>query len=126
MKQRILVIDDNPINLKLALCVLEMEGYLVDQAADAEQALAFLRDTVPDLIFVDISLPGMDGLTLTRKLKAEDRFKHVPIVALTAYAMKGDRERALDAGCDGYIAKPIDTRAFAAQAAVYLQRAVTG
>lgn len=126
MKQRILVIDDNPINLKLALCVLELEGYLVDQAADAEQALAFLHDTVPDLIFMDISLPGLDGLTLTRKLKAEDRFKHVPIVALTAYAMKGDRERALDAGCDGYIAKPIDTRAFPAQAAVYLQRAVTG
>ncbi|MFC5581226.1 response regulator [Rhodanobacter terrae] len=126
MKQRILVIDDNPINLKLALCVLELEGYLVDQAVDAEQALVFLRDTVPDLIFMDISLPGMDGLTLTRKLKAEDRFKHVPIVALTAYAMKGDRERALDAGCDGYIAKPIDTRAFPAQAAAYLQRAVTG
>jgi len=126
MKQRILIIDDNPTNLKLALCVLELEGYRVDQAVDAEQALVFLRDTVPDLIFMDISLPGMDGLTLTRKLKAEDRFKHVPIVALTAYAMKGDKENALNAGCDGYIAKPIDTRAFPAQAAVYLQRAGCG
>jgi CheY-like chemotaxis protein len=126
MKQRILIVDDNPTNLKLALCVLELEGYLVDQAVDAEQAMIFLRDTVPDLIFMDISLPGMDGLTLTRKLKAEDRFKHVPIVALTAYAMKGDKENALNAGCDGYIAKPIDTRTFPAQAAVYLQRAGSG
>lgn len=121
MTQRILVVDDNPTNLKLAMCVLELEGYLVDQAIDAEQALIFLRDIVPDLIFMDISLPGMDGLTLTRMLKDQDRFKHVPIVALTAFAMKGDEERAREAGCDGYIAKPIDTRAFPAQVAGYLR-----
>lgn len=121
MTQRILVVDDNPTNLKLVMCVLELEGYRVDQAIDAEQALAFLRDIVPDLIFMDISLPGMDGLTLTRKLKDQDRFKHVPIVALTAFAMKGDEERAREAGCDGYIAKPIDTRAFPAQVADYLR-----
>jgi CheY-like chemotaxis protein len=121
MTQRILVIDDNPTNLKLAMCVLELEGYRVDQAIDAEQALIFLRDIVPDLIFMDISLPGMDGLTLTRMLKDQDRFKHVPIVALTAFAMKGDEERAREAGCDGYIAKPIDTRAFPAQVAGYLR-----
>lgn len=121
MTQRILVVDDNPTNLKLVMCVLELEGYRVDQAIDAEQALAFLRDIVPDLIFMDISLPGMDGLTLTRKLKDQDRFKHVPIVALTAFAMKGDEERAREAGCDGYIAKPIDTRAFPAQVAGYLR-----
>ncbi len=121
MTQRILVVDDNPTNLKLAICVLELEGYRVDQAVDAEQALIFLRDIVPDLIFMDISLPGMDGLTLTRKLKDQDRFKHVPIVALTAFAMKGDEERAREAGCDGYIAKPIDTRAFPAQVAGYLR-----
>ncbi|WP_447733932.1 response regulator [Rhodanobacter soli] len=121
MTQHILVVDDNPTNLKLVMCVLELEGYRVDQAIDAEQALAFLRDIVPDLIFMDISLPGMDGLTLTRKLKDQDRFKHVPIVALTAFAMKGDEERAREAGCDGYIAKPIDTRAFPAQVAGYLR-----
>ncbi|TPG10144.1 response regulator [Rhodanobacter glycinis] len=121
MTQRILVVDDNPTNLKLAMCVLELEGYRVDQAVDAEQALIFLRDIVPDLIFMDISLPGMDGLTLTRMLKDQDRFKHVPIVALTAFAMKGDEERAREAGCDGYIAKPIDTRAFPAQVAGYLR-----
>jgi CheY-like chemotaxis protein len=121
MTQRILVVDDNPTNLKLVMCVLELEGYRVDQAIDAEQALVFLRDIVPDLIFMDISLPGMDGLTLTRKLKDQDRFKHIPIVALTAFAMKGDEERAREAGCDGYIAKPIDTRAFPAQVAGYLR-----
>lgn len=121
MTQRILVVDDNPTNLKLVMCVLELEGYRVDQAIDAEQALAFLHDIVPDLIFMDISLPGMDGLTLTRKLKDQERFKHIPIVALTAFAMKGDEERAREAGCDGYIAKPIDTRAFPAQVAGYLR-----
>jgi len=121
MTPRILVVDDNPTNLKLAMCVLELEDYQVDQAVDAEQALVFLRDIVPDLILMDISLPGMDGLTLTRKLKDQDRFKHVPIVALTAFAMKGDEERAREAGCDGYIAKPIDTRAFPAQVAGYLR-----
>jgi len=121
MTSRILVVDDNPTNLKLAMCVLELEDYQVDQAIDAEQALVFLRDIVPDLILMDISLPGMDGLTLTRMLKDQDRFKHVPIVALTAFAMKGDEERAREAGCDGYIAKPIDTRAFPMQIAGYLR-----
>jgi CheY-like chemotaxis protein len=121
MTRHILVVDDNPTNLKLAMCVLELEGHRVDQATDAEQALAFLGDVVPDLILMDISLPGMDGLTLTRKLKEQDRFRSVPIVALTAFAMKGDEERARDAGCDGYIAKPIDTRAFPAQVAAYLR-----
>jgi two-component system, cell cycle response regulator DivK len=123
MTQRILVVDDNPTNLKLAMCVLELEGHRVDQAIDAEQALVFLRDVVPDLILMDISLPGMDGLTLTHKLKNQDRFRNVPIVALTAFAMKGDEERAREAGCDGYIAKPIDTRAFPAQVASYLRGA---
>ncbi|MDW2981081.1 response regulator [Rhodanobacter sp. KK11] len=123
MTQRILVVDDNPTNLKLAMCVLELEGYLVDHAVDAEQALVLLHDIVPDLILMDISLPGMDGLTLARRLKTQERFKNVPIVALTAFAMKGDEERAREAGCDGYIAKPIDTRAFPGQVAAYLRGA---
>lgn len=123
MTPRILVIDDNPTNLKLAMCVLELEGYRVDQAIDAEDALIFLGNNVPDLILMDILLPGMDGLTLTRQLKEQERFRHVPIVALTASAMKGDEERAREAGCDGYIAKPMDTRALPAQIAGFLRGA---
>ncbi|HEY4038401.1 MAG TPA: response regulator [Burkholderiaceae bacterium] len=106
----ILIVDDNSINLKLASHVLESAGFVVEGAKDAEQAQQMLDQMLPDLILMDIALPGMDGLTLTRKLKADPRFKHVPVVALTAFAMKGDDRRALDAGCDGYIAKPIDTR----------------
>jgi CheY-like chemotaxis protein len=110
MSACILVVDDNPINLKLASDVLEMEGYAVLRAVDAEEAQETLKHTVPDLILMDIALPGMDGLTLTRKLKADNRLKHIPVIALTAFAMKGDEQKASEAGCDGYITKPIDTR----------------
>ena len=110
MSTRILIVDDNPVNLKLATDVLEMEGYAVEKAVDAEQAQEMLKSATPDLILMDIALPGMDGLTLARKLKADARLKHVPVVAMTAFAMKGDEQKALDAGCDGYIAKPINTR----------------
>jgi CheY-like chemotaxis protein len=119
----IFVVDDNPINLKLACDVLEFEGYTVGSAADAEEAQEILEHTLPDLILMDIALPGMDGLTLTRKLKADPRMQHVPIVALTAFAMKGDDQKALAAGCDGYITKPIDTRKLAQQVASYLRHA---
>jgi CheY-like chemotaxis protein len=117
----ILIVDDNPTNLKLASQVLEVEGYLVDLATDAEQAQELLLHMTPDLILMDIALPGMDGLTLTRKLKADAKLKHVPIVAMTAFAMKGDEQKALDAGCNGYITKPIDTRKFPQQVAAYLR-----
>jgi CheY-like chemotaxis protein len=122
MTIQILVVDDNPTNLKLASDVLEMEGYSTVQAADAEEAQKMLAQTTPDLILMDIALPGMDGLTLTRKLKADEKFKHVPIIALTAFAMKGDDQKALDAGCDGYITKPIDTRKLAQQVAECLRK----
>lgn len=112
MSARILVVDDNATNLKLATRVLEIEGHLVDQAADAEQALAYLQGCVPDLILMDIFLPGMDGLTLTRLLKADPRWHAIPVIALTAFAMKGDEQKAREAGCDGYVTKPIDTREF--------------
>lgn len=112
MSARILVVDDNATNLKLATRVLEIEGHLVDQAADAEQALAYLHGCVPDLILMDIFLPGMDGLTLTRLLKADPRWHAIPVIALTAFAMKGDEQKAREAGCDGYVTKPIDTREF--------------
>jgi CheY-like chemotaxis protein len=112
MSARILIVDDNPLNLKLASDVLESQGFAVDQARDAEDAQSILKERLPDLILMDIALPGMDGLSLTRLLKADARFAGVPIVALTASAMKGDHEKALAAGCAGYITKPIDTRSF--------------
>jgi CheY-like chemotaxis protein len=118
----ILVVDDNPTNLKLASQVLEVAGYQVDQAEDAEQAQELLQHMTPDLILMDIALPRMDGLTLTRKLKADEKLKHVPVIAMTAFAMKGDDRKALDAGCDGYITKPIDTRKFPQQVSAFLRR----
>lgn len=108
--ERILVVDDNPTNLKLVSDLLQWSGYQISNAMDAEHALELIRQTPPDLILMDIALPGMDGLTLTRKLKADDATKDIRIIALTAFAMKGDEQKALDAGCDGYISKPIDTR----------------
>ncbi len=120
MSAKILVVDDNPINLKLVSDVLEFEGHDILKAVDAEEAQIVLADTLPDLILMDIALPGMDGLTLTRKLKADERTRHIRIVALTAFAMKGDDQKALGAGCDGYITKPIDTRKFPAQVAAFL------
>jgi CheY-like chemotaxis protein len=117
---RILIVDDNPVNLKLAASVLDFEGYQILEAGDANQALALIPQTPPDLILLDIALPGMDGLTLTRQLKADPATRPIPIVALTAFAMKGDAEKARGAGCDGYITKPIDTRKFAGQVAEFL------
>jgi CheY-like chemotaxis protein len=110
MSATILVIDDNPTNLKLVSELLECEGHQIFRAVDAEEAMVVLAGNLPELILMDIALPGMDGLTLTRKLKADERTRHIRIIALTAYAMKGDDQRAFDAGCDGYITKPIDTR----------------
>jgi CheY-like chemotaxis protein len=105
----ILVVDDNPQNLKLARVLLSIEGYEVRTAADAEEALRILESFAPRLILMDLQLPGMDGLELTRRLKADPARRGIIVIALTAYAMKGDREKALAAGCDGYVSKPIDT-----------------
>jgi CheY-like chemotaxis protein/nitrogen-specific signal transduction histidine kinase len=116
----ILIVDDNPTNMKLAANVLEDAGCKVAKAGDAAEALALLATIVPDLILMDIAMPGMDGLTLTRKLKADKRYRRIPIVALTASAMKGDDAKAHDAGCHGYITKPIDTRRFATQVFAFL------
>jgi len=117
----ILVVDDNPTNLKLAVDVLECAGYTLHRAVDAEQALLVLQHARPDLILMDIALPGMDGLTLTRKLKSEPATKDIRIIALTAFAMKGDEQKAREAGCDGYITKPIDTRLLPVQVAGWLE-----
>jgi CheY-like chemotaxis protein len=113
MPPRILIVDDNPINLRLASDVLENAGFTIERATDAEQAQVLLEYVLPDLILMDIGLPGMDGLTLTRRLKANPRFKSIPVIALTAFAMKGDDSKAIEAGCEGYISKPIDTRTLA-------------
>jgi CheY-like chemotaxis protein len=122
---RILVVDDNPTNLKLVSDVLEFDGYQILKAVDAEAAQNLIRESLPDLILMDIALPGMDGLTLTRLLKNDPRTRHVTIVALTAFAMKGDDQKAMAAGCDGYITKPIDTRKLSGQVADYLAHART-
>jgi CheY-like chemotaxis protein len=108
----ILVVDDNPANAALASFLLQKSGYQVRTASDAGEALAVVNTFAPRLIVMDIQLPGMDGLTLARQLKADPRTRDIVIIALTAYAMKGDDERARAAGCDGYVSKPFDTRAF--------------
>lgn len=122
----ILAVDDNPTNLKLVADVLRFEGYCIVTATDAKEAQAVVQHSPPDLILMDISLPDMDGLALTRKLKTDKETRHIIIVALTAFAMKGDGERVIAAGCDGYITKPIDTRKLPGQVAVLLQRGFGG
>jgi CheY-like chemotaxis protein len=124
MTQSILVVDDNPSNLKLFKYLLALPGYVVSTAANAEQALGVLGQLVPDLIIMDLQLPDVDGLTLTRQLKEDPRMRDVPIVAVTASAMKGDEERARAAGVDGYMSKPVEKRAFRAMVASYLERGV--
>jgi CheY-like chemotaxis protein len=117
----ILVVDDNAVNLKLARVALNCEGYVVPTATDAEDALRLLASFTPSLILMDIQLPGMSGLDLTRRLKADAATKHIVILALTAYAMKGDEAKARAAGCDGYIAKPIDVASLPAVVARYIE-----
>jgi CheY-like chemotaxis protein len=117
----ILIIDDTPVNLRLTRILLVNEGYKVLTAASAEEGLELLRSDHPQLILVDIQLPGIDGLEFTRRVRQNPEMNDVSIVALTAFAMKGDEQKALDAGCDGYITKPIDTRALGARIREHLQ-----
>jgi CheY-like chemotaxis protein len=116
----ILVVDDNPLNSKLTKLLLLRNGYTVETAADAETAIEVLKTFEPRLILMDLQLPGMDGFELTRRLKSDPATRGVVVIALTAYAMKGDERRAREAGCDGYIAKPIDTRELPQRIARYL------
>lgn len=109
-RRPVLIVDDNRINLELAQAILENAGHDVRVAADADEALTAITAERPGLILMDVQLPGVDGLTLTRRLKADPATHGIPIVALTAYAMKGDAEKAREAGCDGYISKPIEVR----------------
>jgi CheY-like chemotaxis protein len=120
-EKTILVIEDNLINLKLVKMLLSKAAYKVHTTMDAEEALVILADLRPALILMDIQLPGMDGLTLTRLLKQDPATHDIPVVALTAYAMQGDKQKALDVGCDDYITKPINTRTFMARITRYLE-----
>ncbi|PYS25137.1 MAG: response regulator [Acidobacteria bacterium] len=117
----ILIVDDNATNLKLVRILLASEGYDVRTAADAEEALNILKEFYPRMILMDIQLPGIDGLELTRRLKADPATQKIMILGLTAYVMKGDKDRIMAAGCDGYIPKPIDTRTLPELVAGYLQ-----
>ncbi len=116
----ILVVEDNPANQLLIQFTLESSGYQVKVAGSAREALASIERRRPDLILMDIQLPGQDGLSLTRQLKADPVVDAIPVVALTARAMAGDREVALASGCSGYISKPIDTRTIAGEADHFL------
>ena len=110
--ETVLVIEDNEMNMKLARSLLQIGNYRILEAIDAENGIQLARGHHPDLILMDIQLPGMDGLTAIRKIKNDPKVKDITIVALTSYAMEGDEKKAMDAGCAGYIAKPIDTRSF--------------
>jgi len=108
--ETILVVEDNPLNMELVTDILEAHGYEVRQAINGKEAVQEVESHLPDLILMDIQLPGLDGLTVTGIIKDNPEAAHVPIIALTAHAMRGDEEKAREAGCDGYISKPIDTR----------------
>jgi CheY-like chemotaxis protein len=111
----VLLVEDNEANQLLARSVLEREGYMVEVAGAADEAMQKLAQQLPNLILMDVQLPGQDGLSLTRELKADPATADIPVIALTAHAMIGDREQTIAAGCAGYIAKPIDTRTLAKQ-----------
>jgi CheY-like chemotaxis protein len=108
----VLIVDDNALNLQLLSFLLAAHGYEIRTAEDAPSAERVLSEVLPHIILMDVCLPGTDGLTLTRKLKSDPRTKGILIVAVTASAMKGDEETARAAGCDDYVSKPVDTRAF--------------
>ena len=120
---KVLVIEDNPTNMTLSVFLLQSAGYSVLSATDAEAGLTLARDQQPDLILMDLQLPGMDGLEATALLKGTEVTRAIPVIALTALAMKGDEERIRAAGCDGYIAKPMRYREFLATIAIELSRA---
>jgi CheY-like chemotaxis protein len=117
----ILVVEDNELNMKLVKGLIKIGKYRMLEAIDAESGIQLIREQRPDLVLMDIQLPGMDGLSATKIIKEDPSLKDIPIVALTSYAMQGDKEKTLEAGCTGYIAKPIDTRKFLETLAQYLK-----
>ncbi len=119
--RKILVVDDNQDSRELVVKILKNRGYQMIEAVDGEEALEKAIAENPDLILMDISLPKLDGYEVTRRLKSQIKFKDTPIIALTAHAMKGDREKAFEAGCEGYISKPINVRELPDQVKAYLR-----
>lgn len=117
---RVLVVDDNAMNVELVTFILERDGFVVAAASNPRDVLARVARFDPALVLMDIQLPDIDGLSLTRQLKADSALRHIPVVALTAYAMKGDEAKMHAAGCDGYIAKPIEVASFAATVRAYI------
>jgi len=110
MKEKILIVEDSPLNMRLLEMVLRAKNYTLLKATDGEEALDMAIREQPDLIIMDIQLPKLNGLEVTRKLRETPAFNHTPIIAITAYAMKGDKERVIESGCDAYLSKPINTR----------------
>lgn len=122
MGQVILIVEDEPRNLKLIRDLLEVSGYIILEAIDGKQGVEIAKAKEPDLILMDIQMPVMEGFEATRILKADERTRDIPIMALTAHAMEGDEEKVKAAGCDGYVSKPIDTRGFLNKITEYLAR----
>lgn len=116
----ILIVEDNQDSRELLIKVLRTRGYRISEAVDGEEALRKMTEDRPDLVLMDISIPKIDGLEVTRRVKGQESLKDIPIIALTAHAMKGDREKALKAGCDGYIPKPVNVRELPAQIKTFL------
>jgi len=110
MQEKILVVEDNPLNMKLLEMALKAKNYTLLKATDGEEALDMAMREQPDLIIMDIQIPKMSGLEVTRKLRETPTFSHTPIIGVTAYAMKGDKEKVIESGCDVYLSKPINTR----------------
>lgn len=121
LPKKILIVDDNQDSRELAVKILKKVGYQMIEAADGEDALEKANTENPDLILMDISIPKIDGYEVTRRLKSQTSFKNTPIIALTAHAMKGDKEKAIEAGCEGYISKPIDIHELPNQIKSYLK-----
>ncbi len=119
-RDRVLIIEDDPLNMELARDLLAAAGFRVEGAERAEAGLALARAHPPDVVLMDISLPGMDGLEATRRLKADPALRDIPVVAVSSHAMKGDEDKAREAGCAAYITKPIDTRTLPLQVSAAL------
>ncbi len=120
MAKMILIVEDEPKNMTLLRDLLQVSGYSTIEATDGKQGVELAKESKPDLILMDIQMPVMDGLEATRILKADDTTSNIPVLALTSYAMKGDEERILQAGCDGYLAKPFDIQELLKSVAEYL------
>jgi CheY-like chemotaxis protein len=119
---KVLIVEDNPVNLRLAQFLLEKRGFSVRKATTGAECLTEMTRELPDIVLMDIQLPGEDGLAVTRKIRSDPRMAAVVVVALTAHAMAGDREKILAAGCDGYIAKPVDPQGLPSEVSRYLKQ----